>query len=183
MISCRCKICRSASPFEDGREEREEALLKSLPCPVEGNSSVLVLSCRLAGVARSSRGGDLLGSFGTGMWVDRAGLLSGVMSLVVGVLLRVTALGGGGAMVAFVGSEVGVVDLGCGGLMGGESSSSLRFITSGRLLVFGVGVVGRLRGVLLDLAAEGSGAFLGRGVWGGLRLFLPAFEGFNCSEE
>ena len=164
-------------------EERDEARLRSLPRPVEGSSSVLVLSGRLAGVARSSRGGDLLGSFGSGMWVDRVGLLSGVMSLVVGVLLRVVALGGGGAKVESVGGGVGVIGLGCGGLRSGESSSSLRSITSGRLLAFGVGVAGGLRGVLLDLAVGGSWAFLGRGVWGGLRLVLPALEGFNCCEE
>ena len=51
-------------------EEREEARLLLLPRPVEGMSLVWVLSGRLAGVARSSRGGDLRGSFGSGVWVD-----------------------------------------------------------------------------------------------------------------
>ena len=65
MISCRCRICDSASPAEDGIEEREEARLRLVPRPVEGGMVCWVLSGRLAGVAKSSRGGDRLGSFGS----------------------------------------------------------------------------------------------------------------------
>ena len=107
------------------------------------------------------------------------GLLSGVR-LIVGVLLRVLALGGGGAMVAPLDRGGEVSGLGGGGSRSGRSSSSLRSMTSGRRLVIGLGVAVELRGVLLGLAVGVSWAFLGQGVWGAMSLILPALGGFTC---
>ena len=54
MISCRWIICVSASPADEGTEEREDALDASLLLPVAGALSQVVLSGRLAGVAKWS---------------------------------------------------------------------------------------------------------------------------------
>ena len=85
--------------------------------------------------------------------------------LFVGVLFRVVALGGGGAMDASVGCRGVASGLGGDGSRSGESSSSLRSMISGRRLTFELGLgVAIEREVLLGLAVGVSWAFLGWGV-------------------
>ena len=54
MTSFKWKICESASPAEEGRDEREDVLDSSLGLPEIGALSQEVLSGRLAGVAKWS---------------------------------------------------------------------------------------------------------------------------------
>ena len=54
MTSFKWKICASASPAEEGRDEREDVLDSSLGLPEIGALSQEVLSGRLAGVAKWS---------------------------------------------------------------------------------------------------------------------------------
>ena len=67
MTPLRCCIWISASPAEEGTDERDEALDMLLAAGVGG----LELSGRLAGVV-SSWVGDLLGSLGSGVGSLRA---------------------------------------------------------------------------------------------------------------
>ena len=119
----------SASPAEEGTDERDEALERLLAAGV----GELELSGRLAGVI-SSWVGDLLGSLGSGVGRVGAG---------VGILWPASTLalfmGGGGSMSVpeadgVVGS--GLISLGAWGGIG--SSSSSRSMIRGMEVVVGV---------------------------------------------
>ena len=97
----------SASPAEEGTEEREEALDASLLLSAEGALSLEVLSGRLHGVDMWSWGGDLLRSFGSLVEVEVVGLSMGLTS--AGGDLRGVTLGGGGPMGAVVVGGNGVL--------------------------------------------------------------------------